>query len=131
MHQSTCNFSSHYSHSVSLFFFFFLYDLGVQVILKQQRVIKRLLKKCYGSDFASTRTNPAALADEAESVELALEGLTSLVQQCDGDGQGSLGSDGSYNKIDFEQDAQNDSDSAIMLEDNLAEVSIGIDWEPN
>lgn len=95
-----------------------------QVILKQQRVIKRLLKKCYGSDFASTRTNPAALADEAESVELALEGLTSLVQQCDGDGQGSLGSDGSYNKIDFEQDAQNDSDSAIMLEDNLAEVRL-------
>ncbi|TRY62529.1 hypothetical protein TCAL_16618 [Tigriopus californicus] len=95
-----------------------------QVILKQQRVIKRLLKKCYGSDFASTRTNPAALADEAESVELALEGLTSLVQPCDGDGQGSLGSDGSYHKIDFEQDAQNDSDSAIMLEDNLAEVRL-------
>ena len=69
-----------------------------KVILKQQRVIKRLLKKCYGKDFNESPPNKTETSDQAAPSSMAHSAIS-----------------GTRNDAD-------DSDSAIMLEDHLTEV---------
>lgn len=88
-----------------------------QVILKQQRVIKKLLKKCYGGDFSSlplaTAATAAASPLEGKGSEKGAGGGTSAEgAPCGGPGKAE-----SLAKNDGE-----DSDSAIMLDDHLTEV---------
>lgn len=115
----------------------------LQVILKQQRVIKRLLKKCYSGDFSaataalssqsggaaapggssSGAVGPSASADLVHIQSLSLgssdggsDSAGDTTRNKGGAGGGKEGSSAG------EYDAQNDSDSAIMLEDHLTEV---------
>ena len=71
-----------------------------KVILKQQRVIKRLLKKCYGKDFNESLPNKTETSDQAAPSSGAHSAISGGTTRNDAD----------------------DSDSAIMLEDHLTEV---------
>ena len=71
-----------------------------QVILKQQRVIKRLLKKCHGGDFAEALSN-AAQQQQKQQAEPSTESSTSATSG-----------------------GREDADSAIILDDHLTEVRL-------
>ena len=89
-----------------------------QVILKQQRVIKRLLKKCHGSGNNVCEND----ASETDAIKL----LASDVAKALGTGGGREEKGKvvpSESRLATELlDGQNDSDSAIMLEDHITEV---------
>lgn len=86
-----------------------------QVILKQQRVIKRLLKKIHNNE-----TGGVVCEDELISQTASLAGSS-------GSETTTMPSDLVTKKIMVaDYDAQNDSDSAIMLEDSITEVSVSV-----
>ena len=91
-----------------------------QVILKQQRVIKRLLKKCHasgGNTIAGDNGEIDVIKMLAGDVAKAL-GTTGI----GGKEEGKTATGESRLATEL-LDGQNDSDSAIMLEDHLTEVS--------
>ena len=94
------------------------------MILKQQRVIKKLLKKCYGtggggaSGSIETKDDVEALVSDAARAlgnHLAAGGGTKSKKENGGDCRPPTSE---------LLDAQNDSDSAVILEDHCAEVSL-------
>ena len=109
-----------------------------QVILKQQRVIKRLLKKCHGDDNCAGGAGGGAgekdTADEDSVIKmLASDVAAALGGVGAGNGGGKrlpgnadvLAAHTGNGKTALQLfDGQNDSDSAIMLEDHLTDVGI-------
>lgn len=92
----------------------------LQVILKQQRVIKRLLKKCYGRDFC-INIKAVTLETEGSSEGGGPGGPGGPPATAPSSSSaGVVGGPGGKSLTEF--DTQNDSDSAIMLEDHLNEV---------
>ena len=96
-----------------------------QVIQKQQRVIKRLLKKCHGAEVCGT----GIVGENGTSETDAIKMLASDVAKALGAGTGERDPGGEEGKVAPESrlatellDGQNDSDSAIMLEDHITEV---------
>ena len=93
-----------------------------QVILKQQRVIKRLLKKCHasgGNTIAGDNGETDVIKMLASDVAKAL-GTTGIGGG--GKEEGGKTATGESRLATELLDGQNDSDSAIMLEDHLTEV---------
>lgn len=76
-------------------------------------MIKRLLKKCYGRDFALTLPNTTNTLSTSPN-----KSNENTQNKCTSDGQNKIIITGD----DIDYDALNDSDSAIMLEDHLTEV---------
>ena len=91
--------------------------------MKQQRVIKRLLKKCHasggntiaGDDNGETDVIKMLAGDVAKALGAAGIG--------GGKEEGGKTATGESRLATELLDGQNDSDSAIMLEDHLTEVS--------
>ena len=82
--------------------------------MKQQRVIKRLLKKCHASGGNNGGDN-----GETDVIKmLASDVAKALGSAGIGGGEGEEGGKTATELLD----GQNDSDSAIMLEDHLTEV---------
>ena len=110
-------------------------------------MIKRLLKKCYSGDFAAASAAISAAQSDATggvvgagSAAAGSAPSSADLAQIQSLSLGSTGSDGGSDSAGdtarkggnggtAEYEAQNDSDSAIMLEDHLTEVrrrSVGV-----
>ena len=112
--------------------------LHSQVILKQQRVIKRLLKKCHGEDIcAGGVAGEKDTADEDNVIKMLASDVAAALGVGNSGGKrvpdnaDALAVHTGNNKTALENrlateffDGQNDSDSAIMLEDHLTDVGI-------
>jgi hypothetical protein len=105
--------------------------LSSKVILKQQRVIKRLLKKCYGGDFCLPGNGGGSGSSrDAKDIETLVGDAARVLVSGSGTSPKIVVSDVKSEKSALESrmatellDAQNDSDSAIMLEDHITEAS--------
>ena len=101
-----------------------------QVILKQQRVIKRLLKKCHGDDIGDAGAKDTA--DEDSVIKMLASDVAAALGGVGGGSGGGKRLPGNTDVLAVPTgngktalellDGQNDSDSAIMLEDHLTDV---------
>ena len=85
------------------------------MILKQQRVIKRLLKKCHAGSGGNT------IAGDNGETDVIKMLASDVAKALGATGIGEGKEEGGKTATEL-LDGQNDSDSAIMLEDHLTEV---------
>ena len=98
----------------------------MQVILKQQRLIKRLLKKCHGGDFSTgasgasdVSANSTTMAPSTITTSSTTAAMTTTVEAA----EVAISAVSTANVLITKNDPD-DSDSAIIMDDHLTEVRL-------